>query len=66
MENLYKQIKQGDKQRACNRVNVSRTVLDRALKKSDVTQCTDGELRVLKALREVIDERKQMLAEIQS
>ena len=57
--------KQGDKQLACSHAGVTRSVLDTALKKQDLSQCTNGELRVLNELRTIIEERKKILSAIQ-
>jgi predicted DNA-binding protein (UPF0251 family) len=49
--------RQGDVRKACERVGVSATIFQSALRKTQINDLTDKELKVLLAFRDVLDER---------
>jgi predicted DNA-binding protein (UPF0251 family) len=48
---------QGDVRRACERVGVSSTVFQTALRKKRVNDLTDKEIKVILAFRDILNER---------
>jgi hypothetical protein len=50
--------RQGDVRKACERVGVSSTIYQTAMRKMRVSDLTDKEMKVLIAFQEVLDERK--------
>ena len=48
---------QGDVRKACERAGVSSTVFQSALRKTQIADLTDREMKVIKAFGDILDER---------
>lgn len=48
---------QGDVRKACERVGVSSTIFQSAMRKTKIDELTDKEIRVILAFRDILDER---------
>ena len=48
---------QGDVRKACERVGVSTTIFQSAMKKTKISDLTDKEIKVILAFRDVLDAR---------
>lgn len=48
---------QGDVKKACERVGVSSTVFQSAMRKTKINDLTDKEIKVILAFRNILDER---------
>jgi hypothetical protein len=48
----------GDVRKACERVKVSPSVFQSAIKKTLIDELTDKEIQVIRAFTEILDERK--------
>jgi predicted DNA-binding protein (UPF0251 family) len=48
---------QGDVRRACERVGVSSTIFQSAMRKTKINDLTDKEIKVILAFRDILNER---------
>ena len=65
-ERIKKEAKHGDKTKACQIVGTTMTTYRNALLREKFTDLKDGELEMLQALIERLDNRKELLQKIQS
>lgn len=49
---------QGDVRRACDKVGVSTTIFQSAMRKTQIKDLTDKEIKVILAFREILDNRQ--------
>lgn len=49
--------RQGDVRKACERVGVSSTIFQTAMRKTKIDDLTDKEIKVIQAFRDILDER---------
>ena len=64
-ERIKKEVKHGDKARACEAAGVTTTTFLSALKRKKITDLKDKEIKVLQILIEMLDSRKQTIEKIQ-